>query len=208
MPVRLCRARSQRLVVRRSDWPDVVNDVRSPDPTRPDRTGVGRDLPKEVGGLEAPGAVLGLAESTKDEAARSFHVASVGKDSLTSRAVVVDVVNGVLGVGVGVVFGNLRHNGASCCAARQPAARERYPSRGMAAFCYRTPRLILGEAGQTRGASSRLQVGHEASGELGMASGAPVGGGGSRITRRNSSGSCIVPGFACSHSASERIVRT
>ncbi len=36
------------------------------------------------------------------------------------------------------------------------AARERYPSGGMAAFCHCTHRLILGEAGQTGGRSLLL----------------------------------------------------
>src|ERR1039457_7256311 len=88
-----------------------------------------RNLPTEAGGLEVPGGGFGLAERTKDEAARSFHVVSVGDDWLTSGAVVVDVESGVLGVGVGVVFGNLRHNGASCCAARQPGGARTLPLR-------------------------------------------------------------------------------
>src|ERR1035438_8659941 len=179
MRSRLCCARLQRLVVRRSDWSDVVNDVRSPD-----RTGVVRDLPTEAGGLEVPGGVLGLAERTKDEASRSCHVVSDGDDLLTSGAVVVDVVNGVPGVGVGVVFGNLRHNGASCRAAWQPGGVRTLLLRSMAAFCHRTHRLIRGEVVQIGGRAAGSKAGPRPRSHL------------ARCRRRHAQLAHVVPGLA------------
>jgi len=92
--------------VRRSDWSGAVNDVRSSA-----RTGAVRDLPTEAGDLEVPGGGFRLAGREKVETVRSFNIVSVGEDLLTSGAVVVDVVNGVLGIGVGATTSGSDHVG-------------------------------------------------------------------------------------------------
>jgi hypothetical protein len=73
------------------------------------------------------------------------------------------VVNGVRGVGIGVVFGNFRHNGASCCAARRPGGARTLPLRrhGRVLSSHTSPDTR--RSGAARRASNRLQVGHEAS---------------------------------------------